>query len=72
MTQITLNIQDDKFDAFKKYIDTLSYVEIENSDVLLQNKINKEMIARVEESEADYKRGKVMSQEELEDLSNKW
>lgn len=75
MTQLLLNIEDNKYESFRDFIDTLDYVEVDElkaEDIYSKPFTEKELLARVAESETDYANGNTISQKDLESESNKW
>ena len=75
MTQLLLNIKENKYESFRDFIDTLDYVEVDElktKDVYSKPFTENELIARAAESENDYANGNTISQKDLESESKKW
>lgn len=75
MTQITLNIEDDKLKAFIAFIKTLNYVSVENKSgktVKYPTMTDKQIIDRVAITNKEIEQGKFISQEQLQQKIKNW
>ena len=68
MTQITLNIEDDKLNSFLAFIKTLDYVSLENNRETTINyptMTDKQIIDRVAITNTEIEQGEFISQDQL-------
>ena len=75
MTQITLNIEDDKLNSFLAFIKTLDYVSIENNRETTINyptMTDKQIIDRVAITNIEIEQGKFISQDQLIQKMKNW
>ena len=75
MTQITLNIEDDKLNSFLAFIKTLDYVSIENNRETTINyptMTDKQIIDRVAITDIEIEQGKFISQDQLIQKMKNW
>jgi hypothetical protein len=75
MTQITLNIEDDKLNSFLAFIKTLDYVSLENNRETTINyptMTDKQIIDRVAITNIEIEQGKFISQDQLIQKMKNW
>ena len=75
MTQITLNIEDDKLNSFLAYIKTLNYVSLENNRETTINyptMTDKQILDRVTITNKEIEQGKFISQDLLIQKMKNW
>ena len=75
MTQITLNIEDDKLNSFLAYIKTLNYVSLENNrdtTIKYPTMTDKQIIDRVTVANKEIEAGKFISQDQLIQKMKNW
>ena len=75
MTQITLNIEDDKLNSFLAFIKTLDYDSIENNRETTINyptMTDKQIIDRVAITDIEIEQGKFISQDQLIQKMKNW
>jgi hypothetical protein len=68
MTQITLNIEDDKLNSFLAFIKTLNYVSLENNretTIKYPTMTDKQIIDRVAITNTEIEQGEFISQDQL-------
>ena len=68
MTQITLNIEDDKLNSFLAFIKTLDYVSLENNretTIKYPTMTDKQIIDRVAITNTEIEQGEFISQDQL-------
>ena len=68
MTQITLNIEDDKLNSFLAFIKTLDYVSLENNretTIEYPTMTDKQIIDRVAITNTEIEQGEFISQDQL-------
>ena len=68
MTQITLNIEDDKLNSFLAFIKTLNYVSLENNretTIEYPTMTDKQIIDRVAITNTEIEQGEFISQDQL-------
>ena len=75
MTQITLNIEDDKLNSFLAFIKTLNYVSLENNretTIKYPTMTDKQIIDRVAITNTEIEQGEFISQDQLIQKMKNW
>ena len=75
MTQITLNIEDDKLNSFLAYINTLNYVSLENNretTIKYPTMTDNQILNRVTITNKEIEQGKFISQDQLIQKMKNW